>query len=86
MFAGGDVTISRKNENSVNISLDCPIYITTNLLPQFQHAASVMTRLAVYQTTSLPKWLRKHGVNVHICTSVLHLETPSPTGVAAKHG
>ena len=24
-----------------------------------------MTRLAVYQTTSLPKWLRKHGVNVH---------------------
>ena len=45
---------------SSSISLHCPIYITANLLPQFQHA----TRLAVYQTTSLPNWLPKHGVNI----------------------
>ena len=58
-MTGGDITVTRKNENSRLISLDIPFYITTNLIPQFRHANSVMTRLATYNTTTLPNWLRK---------------------------
>ena len=30
-----------------------------------RQTSSPSSRLAVYETTSLPNWLRKHGVNVH---------------------
>ena len=58
-IAGGDITVTRKNENSRLISLDIPFYITTNAMPQFRHASSVMTRLATFNTVTLPKWLMK---------------------------
>ena len=74
LFTGGDITITRKNENSRNLSLDIPFYITTNMLPQFQHAKSVMTRLASFDTTTLPSWLMRHGVAKYFLdTAMEHL-------------
>ena len=59
---GGDITVTKKNENSRVISLEIPFYITTNMLPQFRHANSVMTRLDTYDTVTLPSTLRRTGV------------------------
>ena len=56
------MTVTRKNENSRNIVLDIPFYITTNLLPRFRHEGSVMTRLKKFDTVSLPSSMMEIGV------------------------
>ena len=46
-----------------SINLSCPVYITTNNLPKFQHEASINTRLEKFPTKELP--VKKSGVNDH---------------------
>ena len=44
--------------------LNVPFYITTNLLPQFRHASSVLTRLRCFNTKTLPS--KQPGVAAHL--------------------
>ena len=55
------MTVTRKNENSRNIVLNIPFYITTNMLPRFRHEGSVMTRLKKFDTDSLPSSMMEIG-------------------------
>ena len=56
--------MTKKNENSRQVSLEVPFYITTNLLPQFRHAQSILTRLKCFDTATLP--VRQAGVAAHL--------------------
>ena len=68
------MTVTRKNENSRNISLNIPFYITTNQLPNFRHARSVMTRLKQFDTRTLPSSMMEIGVASYFeKNAMLHL-------------
>ena len=63
IFSGGTIEVIKKNVDQLKITVDCPIYVTTNLLPHFRHAASIMTRLDRFDTKSLS--VRTPGVGAH---------------------
>ena len=68
-FAGGYVTVVRKNKDQCRLRMECPIYLTTNLLPHFRHPESIMCRLARYNTKSLP--VRRPRVGPHFRTHAM---------------
>ena len=63
LLQGGAITITRKFENSEVINVNCPIYITTNLMPQFKHKASIDCRIEVFNTKEIPDNLK---VSTHL--------------------
>ena len=67
------MTVTRKNENSRNIILDIPFYLTTNMLPRFRHEGSVMTRLKKFDTVSLPSSIMEVGVAGYFENALMHL-------------